>query len=92
MIRTDLRNVKDHNERYVAVVSTGKSINILTAHFEFNAALEAKRDSMLNTRIVRVSSTDESAVRELAAIEDELLESMLNHLEQRVERAKRDAR
>lgn len=91
-IRADLRNVKDHNERYVAVIATGKIINVLTAHFEFNAALEAKRDSMLNTRIVRVSSNDESAVRELAAIEDELLESMLNHLEQRVERAKRDAR
>jgi iron-sulfur cluster repair protein YtfE (RIC family) len=91
-IRSDLRSVKDHEERYVAVIATGRMINVLTSHFEFNASLEANRDSMLNTRIVRVASNDESAVRELAAIEDELLESMLNHLDQRVERAKRDSR
>lgn len=91
-IRSDLRNVKDHDERYVAVIATGRMINVLTSHFEFNASLEANRDSMLNTRIVRIASNDESAVRELAAIEDELLESMVNHLEQRIERAKRESR
>lgn len=87
ILRSSLRGVKIADERYVAVVTIGRIINVLTATFEFSIMLEQKRDAELNTRIVRLESGNESAVRELAAIEDEILEAMLNQLAQRAERA-----
>ena len=71
-------------ERHAAVLVCGRIINVLMSNFEFDASLESRKDTELNSSLVRVVSTDMKSIRDLMMIEDEILNSMINHLTNKI--------